>query len=88
MAFSPDGQRLATGGSNPDDAVELWDVDSWQELITLEGVGTQFSFTAFSPDGNVIGTMCSDGTLNLWRAPTWAEINEAEAKEEAEGQQP
>ena len=35
----------------------------------------QFSLTSFSPDGNVIGT------LNLWRAPSWADINAAEAKD-------
>ena len=45
VVFSPDGQRLATGGSNPDDAVKLWDVDSWQELLTLEGTGHAFQFS-------------------------------------------
>jgi eukaryotic-like serine/threonine-protein kinase len=79
--FSPDGKRLATGGSNPDDAVKLWDVDSWQELLTLEGAGSQFYLTAFSPDGNFIGTLSSDGILHVWQAPSWAEINAAEAKE-------
>jgi len=88
VAFSPDGQRLATGASNPFDAVKLWDMDGWQELLTLEGVGFQFAPTAFSPDGNTIGSLSTDGILNLWRAPTWAEINAAEAKEKAESKQP
>lgn len=88
VVFSPDGKRLATGGNNPDDAVKLWDVDSWQELLTLEGAGSEFDSTAFSPDGNAIGTLSSDGTLDLWRAPSWAEINAAEAQETADIQQP
>jgi WD40 repeat protein len=88
VAFSLDGQRLATGGSNPDDTVKLWDVDSWQEVLTLEGTGSLFGLTAFSPDGNAVGTMSGDGILNVWQAPSWAEINAAEAKEKAESKQP
>ena len=89
VAFSPDGKRLATGGSNPDDALKLWDVASWQELITLETPGGFSEPTAFSPDGNTIGTLNRDnGTLNLWRAPSWAEITAAEAREKAEIKQP
>ena len=88
VAFSPAGQRLATGGSNPDDAVKLWDVDSWQDVFTLEGTGSLFRSTAFSPDGNVVGTLSGDGFLNLWRAPSWDDINAAEAQEKTATKQP
>ena len=50
--------------------VKLWDVDSWQEVLTLEGAGSLFRRTAFSPDGNAIGTMSSDGILHVWQAPS------------------
>jgi WD40 repeat protein len=88
VAFSPDGKRLATGGTTPDDAVKLWDVDSWQDLLTLRGVGSLFEITAFSPDGNAIGTMSQDGSLSLWRAPSWEEINSAESKDKMGDQRP
>jgi WD40 repeat protein len=88
VGFSPDGKRLATGGSNPDDTVKLWDVDSWQEVLTLEGTGSLFGLTAFSPDGNAVGTLSGDGILYVWQAPSWAEINAAEAREKAEIKQP
>jgi WD40 repeat protein len=81
VSFSPDGKRLATGGSNPDDAEKLWDVDSWQETLTLEGTGSSFDPTAFSPDGNALGTLNEDGVLRIWQAPSWEEIATAEAKE-------
>jgi WD40 repeat protein/serine/threonine protein kinase len=88
VAFSPDGQRLATGSTNPDEALKLWDVDNWQEVLTLGAEGSGFDSTAFSRNGNFIATMSNDGILNLWRAPSWAEINAAEAKEKAESKQP
>jgi WD40 repeat protein len=88
VAFSPDGKRLAASGSNPDDTLKLWDVDSWQEVLALEGAGSLFGLTTFSPDGSAIGTLSEDGILNVWRAPSWAEINAAEAKEKAEIKQP
>ena len=87
VVFSPDGQRLATGGSSPVDAIKLWEVDSWQELLTLEAKG-KFFFAAFSPDGNAIGAGTDDGFLHVWQAPSWAEINAAEAKEKAESRKP
>ena len=87
VAFSPNGRRLATGGSNPDDALRLWDVDSWQELLTLKGEGSVHISTAFSPDGNSIGVMSRDGFLHVWQAPTWEEINAAEAKERTADEQ-
>jgi len=86
--FSPDGQRLVTSGSNPDDALKLWSADARQEVLTLEGAGHEMNLTAVSPDANVIGVMSGDGILSLWRAPSWAKIHAAEAKEKTESRQP
>jgi len=86
VAFSGDGKRLATGGGR--EALKLWDTDSWQDVLTLEGQGTAFCSTTFSPDGNVIGTMNGTsvpGSVQLWRAPSWAEINAAEKSVPAPG---
>ena len=83
VAFSPDNRRLAAG-SDGTEAVKLWDVDSGQELLTLGGQGSLFWSTAFSADGNVVGSCNEKGALHLWRAPSWAEIEAAE-KPEASG---
>jgi WD40 repeat protein len=88
VAFSPDGNRLAATSGAGESALHLWDVASWQDVFTLSAEGAIFWNTQFSPDGNTIGTESFDGILNLWRAPSWDEINAAEAKEKAVGKEP
>ena len=87
VAFSADGTRLALG-SDGREAVKLWDVASLEEVVTLAAHGSVFISTKFSPDGNVLGSLNASGILYLWRAPSWDEINAAEAKEKAKIQQP
>jgi len=48
-------------GGNRKEALKLWDVASYQELLTLEAEGSGYSRTAFSSDGNVIGSMNRQG---------------------------
>jgi len=54
-------------------------VESCIELVTLEGEGSIFTSTGFSPYGNVLGSANVQGTLFLWLAPSWEEIEKAEA---------
>jgi WD40 repeat protein len=80
--FLPDGSRLAvTSGDR--EAIRLYDTSTWLDTLTLEGEGGGLWPTMISPDGNVIGaTTLGDGRLHLWRAPSWGEIKEAEARAE------
>ena len=77
VSFSPDGSRLAIGGS-ADESVRLWDVASWEQVLTLKSPGSLFVRSVFSPDGNAFGAITYWGILHLWRAPSWAEIAAAE----------
>jgi WD40 repeat protein/serine/threonine protein kinase len=84
--FSPDGQRLAIS-SDDKEAVRLCDTESWQDVFTLEAPGTGFGGVEFFPDNNTIAWV-NQTTAYAWRAPSWAEINAAEAKEKASTNQP
>jgi WD40 repeat protein len=57
----------------------LWDLATLQEVATLEGQGTYFYYTAFSPDGNVLTAINQQGAVHLWRAPSLAAIAQGAA---------
>ena len=77
--FSPDSKRLAIA-SDDKEAVRLCDTESWQDVFTLEAPGTGMQGTEFFPDGNTIAWV-NQTTAYVWRAPSWAEINAAEAQD-------
>jgi WD40 repeat protein len=72
LAFSPDGQTLASGGF--DDTVKLWDVRSGRERATLRGHTDQVDALAFAPDGQLLASASYDGTVRLWDLATGQEI--------------
>jgi WD40 repeat protein len=77
VAFSPDGKRLAAS-SEGQEAVKLWDSETWQELLTLSAQGSIFRDLKFSPDGRYLLAINWNGLIHLWSAPTWEEIKTAE----------
>jgi len=85
--FSADGTRLVIASSGLE-AAKLFDTDSWQEVFTLAGLGSGFLGARFSPDGNSIMWGNRTGEIYIWRAPSWAEIKAAEARDKAEEPRP
>jgi WD40 repeat protein/predicted Ser/Thr protein kinase len=78
VSFSPDGQRLISGGGDPTDVVRLMDLGSRRYVATLPGEPDDYWFQEMSSDGNTLAAIGMHGTALLWRAPSWAEIAAAE----------
>ncbi len=62
LVFSPDGTTLASGSS---DGLFIWDVNTGERNLSIQGHSTEIRALAFSPDGNILATG-SPYQINLW----------------------
>ena len=69
LVFSPDNKTLIHGDRNG--KLQLWDITTENQLITLNGHTAQVETLYFSPDGNTLISAAQDGTILLW---DWDEI--------------
>ena len=64
VAFSPDGNDLATSDING--TIQFWQVADGKQRLTCEGYGSWMCFIAFSPDGRLLASASEDHTVKLW----------------------
>jgi WD40 repeat protein len=67
VAYSPDGQYMATAGS--DATVRVWDLRT-RKPRTLTGHTSSVTAVAFSPDGRYLASAGHDATVRVWDLAT------------------
>jgi WD40 repeat protein/serine/threonine protein kinase len=83
LAVAPDGQRVAA--STSDGVIKIWNATTRQEVATLKldldsmEAEDVFALQFLPPDGNTLLVM-TPSKARIWHAPSWAEIQAAEAK--------
>jgi WD40 repeat protein len=70
IALNPNGTVLAVGYQ--DGAVRLWNMETGEQLVVLEGHEGRVVSLAFNPDGTLLASGGTDGTVRLWGAPAAA----------------
>ncbi|KAF2177518.1 WD40 repeat-like protein [Zopfia rhizophila CBS 207.26] len=72
VAFSYDGQRLASSGAEKDKTVRIWNVESGALEQTLTGHTEVVTSLTFSQSGRRLASISEDGTIRIWNAETGA----------------
>ena len=68
IAFSPDGQRLASGSG--DTTVRFWDVNLESPQYTCNGHKNWVLCIAWAPNGKYLASACKNGVVIIWDAQT------------------
>ncbi|MGQ0604227.1 MAG: nSTAND1 domain-containing NTPase [Anaerolineales bacterium] len=68
VAYSPDGQRLASAGL--DGTIKLWDLATGREILTLTGHVAGVRALAFSADGRRLASGSDDHSARVWDVTT------------------
>ena len=70
IAYSPDGTRLAIGGTSLNPIIQICGVTTGQHIAELSGHTSGVQSVAFSPDGRLLASGGFDNAIFLWGVET------------------
>ena len=74
VAFSPDGDRIATGSN--DQTIKIWDANTGQELLLLRGHDCPVLRVTFSPNGvRLASSSAGPSEVKVWDATKPGELS-------------
>ncbi len=74
VAFSPDGQFLATGGNDAAGFIQVWDIATGLRVKVLKGHEDAVLSIAYSKDGSRLLSSSYDKTARLWDVASGKEV--------------
>lgn len=74
VAFSPNGQYLATGGNDPAGFIQIWEIASSKQVRVISGHDDEVLSLAYSQDGSQLLSSSYDKTARLWDVATGKEV--------------
>ena len=81
VAFSPEGQRIVSGGE--DRTVHVWDAQSGSEIRQLTGHSDAIDSVIFGPKGKYIASAGHDKAVRIWDAKSGELIHSLEGHEKS-----
>ncbi|MCR9243537.1 MAG: serine/threonine protein kinase [bacterium] len=72
VAFSPDGTRFMTAGY--ENSISVWDAETFDELVRLNGHTDYVYRLAFGPDGKRLYSASGDHSVRVWGTKPLSEV--------------